>query len=149
MKLHKKTDVAARILKCSPRRVRFDPERLSEIKEAVTKFDFRNLIKKGAIRKKPVKGISKFNVRKNKIQKSKGRQKGHGSRKGKATARTSPKREWMNAIRAQRKLIKNLRDNKLIDNPSFYDLYRKAKGGFFRSTRHIKLYVKEQNMIKK
>ena len=149
MKLHKKTDLAAKVLKCSPRRVRFDTEKLTEIKEAVTKFDVRNLVKKGIIKKKPVKGIAKFRTRKKKVQKSKGRQKGHGSRKGKLTARSPKKKEWMKTIRAQRSLIKRLRDRKLIDNRAFYELYRKAKGGFFRSTRHIKLYVKEREMLKK
>ena len=149
MKLNKKTDLAAKILKCSPKRVCFDTEKLSDIKEAVTKFDFRNLIKKGVIKRKPVKGISKFRTRKNKIQKSKGRQKGHGSRKGKLTARTNPKRKWMNAIRAQRNLLKGLREKDLIDSKIYGNLYRKAKGGYFRSVRHIKLYIKEQNLLKK
>jgi len=149
MKLHKKTDLAAKVLKCSPKRVRFNTEKLNEIKEAVTKFDFRNLIKKGIIKKKPVKGISKFRARKNKIQKSKGRRKGPGSRKGTITSRSPRKQEWMKTIRAQRKLIKKMKENKLIDNKSYYDLYRKAKGGYFRSSRHIKNYAKEQNMFKK
>ncbi len=149
MKLHKKTDLAAKILKCSPRRVRFDPARLTEIKEAVTKFDMRNLIKKGAITKKPIQGVAQFRVRKKKVQKSKGRQKGPGSRKGKATARLKPKRDWMNTIRAQRTVLKRLREGNHIDNQTFTALYRKAKGGFFRSARHIKLYIKEQGMLKK
>ena len=48
--------LAANILKCSPKRIHFDPTKLTEIKEAITKADMRNLIKKAVITEKPEKG---------------------------------------------------------------------------------------------
>ena len=36
--------LAAQILKCGRNRVRFDPDRLEDIKEAITKTDIRSLI---------------------------------------------------------------------------------------------------------
>ena len=107
------------------------------------------MIGQGLIAKEEGNYTSKFWARKRKTQKSKGKQKGYGSRKGKATAREPAKRSWMNKIRLQRKFIKSLRDNKKIEIKDYHDLYMKSKGGFFRSIRHLKLYTEEKNLIKK
>ena len=139
--------LAAQIFGCGPKRVRFDPTKLSEIKEAITTFDISRLINKGVISKVQSKGVSRARAKKIAIQKSRGRRTGHGSRKGKATARLNPKEQWIASVRKQRELIKKLREKKLIDRKDFRVLYRKVKGGFFRSTKHIKLYIKEQDMI--
>jgi large subunit ribosomal protein L19e len=147
MKLQKR--LAASVLNCSEKRVWFDPEKLSDIKEAITKFDIRTLVKRGIIARTPPKGVSRFRARRTKIQKRKERRKGSGSRKGAAHARLKPKKFWINAVRAQRDLLKRLRDRGLISKKDFHSLYNKSKGGFFRSVRHIKLYVQEQDMIKK
>ncbi len=133
--------IAAEILKVGIDRVWFDPTRLSEIKEAITKRDIKALIKAGAIKAKPLKATSKFWVRKRKRQKRKGRRKGEGRRKGKETARLSKKRAWINRIRIQREFLKELRDKGKISKGLYKQLYLKSKGGFFRSKRHIKLYL--------
>ncbi|MBI3026799.1 50S ribosomal protein L19e [Candidatus Woesearchaeota archaeon] len=140
--------LAANVLKCGRNRVRFDPERLDEVKEAITKNDIRVLANNGAISKSRALNTSKFWARKRKKQKSYGKQKGFGSRKGKKTVRLNPKRTWINKIRLQRSFIKLLRDNGKINPPDFHELYMKSKGGFFRSLRHLKLYVSERGMIK-
>lgn len=140
--------LASRVMKCGPGRVRFDPSKLAEIKEAITKFDIKRLINKGTIYKIQSQGISRARAKKSDIQKRKGRQSGHGSRKGKSTARHNPKTQWIANIRSQRELIKKLRDNKIVDKEGFRILYRRAKGGFFRSTNHIKIHIKEQEMVK-
>ncbi len=147
MELQKR--LAAHVLTCGPRRVRFDPTKLTEIKEAITKFDIQRLINKGYIYKVQEKGVSRARAKHIRNQKRKGRQAGHGSRKGKSTARLNPKTQWIANARVQRTLIKTLRENQLIDRKSFRSLYTKIKGGFFRSTKHIKLYIKEQDMVKK
>ncbi len=147
MELQKR--LAAQVLGCGPRRIRFDPERLSEIKEAITKFDVARLIKKSAIYRVQAKGISTVRAKKRKQQKRKGRRSGHGSRKGKANARLNQKTQWINSVRTQRDLIKKLRENGIIEKTDFRALYNKAKGGFFRSTKHIKIYIQEQDMIKR
>ena len=59
MKLNVQKRVAAGVLKCSPKRVVFDSDRLDEIKEAITKSDLRGLISDRAIVKKSIKGTSK------------------------------------------------------------------------------------------
>lgn len=140
--------LAAQILKCGQNRIRFDPARLDEIKEAITKVDIRALISDGAVSKKILLGTSRFWIEKKKRQKSIGRQKGFGSRKGKKTARLKPKRVWINKIRLQRNFIKSLRGRSSITAGAYHELYAKSKGGFFRSLRHLKLYTKERGLIK-
>ncbi|MBW2973271.1 50S ribosomal protein L19e [Candidatus Woesearchaeota archaeon] len=147
MKLQKR--LASEILKCSPKRVQFKPDKTADVKEAITKADVRVLIKQGIIKEKPVKGIARTRARKIKLQKRKGRQRGSGSRKGKFTARAKPKMVWMRTVRAQRKFLKELKDKGLLAPGSFWELYKKSKGGFFRSVRHIKLFIKEKGMVKK
>ena len=140
--------LAAQILKCGVNRIRFDPDRLSDIKEAITKSDIRLLIGRGAIFRKRLLNTSSFWSKKIKRQKIKSKQKGAGSRKGRKTARRNPKTAWMNKIRLQRNFIKSLRDKKSIDTANYHELYMKSKGGFFRSIRHLKLYVSERGLIK-
>lgn len=147
LKLQKR--IASEILKCSQKRVHFDPDKASDVKEAITKADIRGLIKQGIIKAKPVKGVSRVRSRKIKVQKRKGRQKGSGSRKGKFSARAKPKKVWMNTVRAQRKFLKDLKSKDLLVPGGFWDLYRKSKGGFFRSVRHIKIYMSEKGLVKK
>jgi large subunit ribosomal protein L19e len=145
LKLQKR--LAANILHCSPKRVVFDPARLEDIKEAITKTDIRLLVGERAVSKRPQKGVSRGRANKQKIQKSKGLRKGAGSRKGKATARRPTKQAWMDGIRAQRKFLKHLKDNALIKHEAFKELYSKSKGGYFRSIKHIKLYLTEHNLL--
>ena len=136
------------MLKCGENRVKFDSDILKDIKEAITKTDIRHLINNGAISKKRVRSTSRFWTREKKKQKSHGKRKGQGSRKGKKTARLNPKRVWMNKIRLQRRSIKSLRDKRAITSTVYHELYQKSKGGFFRSLRHLKLYVNEKGLIK-
>ncbi len=133
--------IVAGILNVGLKRVWFDPARLADIKEAITKHDLKFLIGEGAIKAKPVKATSKFWVRKKKAQRRKGRRKGEGSKKGKKGARLAKKRAWINKIRIQRAFLKELRDKDIINKGVYRELYLKSKGGFFRSKRHIKLYL--------
>ena len=149
MKLKLQKRLAANILGCSEKRVIFDPAKLEDIKEAITKTDIRLLIGEGTIKRSPKKGVSRFRANKRKVQKSKGLRKGEGHRKGRATARESRKEAWMKRIRAQRKFLKNLKIKNLIKAEVYKELYTKSKGGFFRSTNHIKLYMQEHKMFSK
>jgi len=144
IKLGVQRRLAAQILKCGSNRVKFDPNRLGDIKEAITKTDIRSLISNGDISKKRLLNTSRFRARNKKIQKSHGRQKGFGSRKGRKTARQNPKRLWINKIRLQRNFIKSLRDGGSIASTTYHELYMKSKGGFFRSLRHLSLYADER-----
>ena len=140
--------IGARILKCSPSRVRLDPDKLDEIKESITCADIKGLINKGLISKKPFQGPSKVRTRKIAAQKRKGRRRGQGSRKGKFNARASEKSLWMSNVRAQREILKNIRDKGRISTGDYRTVYAKVKGGFFRSSRHMKMFMEEQGLFK-
>ncbi|MBI4153969.1 50S ribosomal protein L19e [Candidatus Woesearchaeota archaeon] len=141
--------LAASVLKSGLLKVRFDPERLADVQEAITRADIKRLIHDGIITARPDTGISKFRARKIKAQKSKGRRKGDGSRKGSSGARLGRKEDWMQRVRAQREFIRELKSKGLIEKKTFRDMYRRSKGGFFRSRRHINLYLTENQLFVK
>lgn len=148
MNVKNKKRILASALGISKKRVILNPERLDEVKKAITKNDLRHLVKEGAIAILNKKGVSKGRSAANKVQKKKGRQSGHGSRKGKATARRESRLTWINSIRLQRAYLQGLRQKGYIENDSFRMLYRKAGGGVFRSKRHIRLYLEENQLLK-
>ncbi len=138
--------LASQILKTSKKHIQLDVARLEEIKEAITKADIKSLIKDGAINARNKRGISSFRARKRKKQKNKGRRRGPGTIKGAKGARLSQKESWIGKIRAQRNFLQHLKEKGVLDSSSFRDLYMKSKGGFFRSTRHIKIYMQEHGI---
>ncbi|PIY60725.1 50S ribosomal protein L19e, partial [Candidatus Woesearchaeota archaeon CG_4_10_14_0_8_um_filter_47_5] len=106
-------------------------------------------VKRKVITRKPEKGISRARANKIARQKTKGKRKGHGSRKGKKTARTPQKEMWVHKVRLQRSFVRRLKEKKHIDVPTSRELIAKVKGGFFRSLRHLKLYVQEKGLVQK
>jgi large subunit ribosomal protein L19e len=149
MKLNNQKKLAAKVLGGSPKRVILDITKLDQIKEAITKFDIKGLISNGIITEKPKRGISRARARDRQEQKRKGRQSGDGRRKGKKTSRSPKKVLWMNKIRLQRSFLQELKEKELVTPQIFRDLYRKSKGGFFRSKRHIKVYITDNNLVTK
>jgi len=147
MKLKSQKRLAAKIMKVSKKRVKLDFTKSEEIKESITKGDIRGLIKDKIIKVKQKKGISRLRAKKRREQKKKGRQKGAGKKKSSINARIKKKRRWINKIRPQREFIRLLKNKEKIDNKTYRMLYLKAKGGFFRNKRHIKLYINEHDLI--
>lgn len=149
MKLSVQKRLAADVMKCSSKRVHFIPERITDIKEAITKADIRGLVAEGIISEVQKKGVSRARAKHKANQRSKGLQRGPGKRKGKKTAIVPRKEAWMAKVRTQRVFLKELRENEVIDQAAFKSLYRKSKGGFFRNKRHIKIYMNEHDLAKK
>jgi large subunit ribosomal protein L19e len=140
--------MAASILKCGMTKVWIDPERVDEAKKAITREDVRKLIKKGIIKK--IKTLEEKNpeAKYKQMQKKKGRRRGPGSRKGARGAREGEKTEWLRRVRAQRRLIKILRDKGVLERSVYRRIYRLVKGGFFRSKKHLLSYLKEHELLK-
>ena len=136
--------MASEILDVGENRVKINPEETERVDEAITRQDIRNLIESGAIEKKKEKGTSKGRAREKRKQKAKGRQKGQGSRKGKKTARKDSKEKWMENIRAIRKRLKEMRENEEITSDQYWSLYNRAKGGFFRDTKHVENFIENK-----
>src|SRR3989344_6610344 len=142
-----KKKLAGKILKVSPKKVVFSPDALDDIQKAITRSDMRGLIAVGKVSKAKVNQHSRGGARKIAEQKSKGRQRGKGSRKGSKHSIITRKENWMVRVRVQRELLKELRDKHLLSTSNYRMLYTKSKGGYFRNRRHIKLYLKEHHLI--
>ncbi len=138
MQITNQKKMAAQLLKCGVNRVRIDPSYVDQVAQSVQKEDIRSFIEDGIITARPIQGTSRVRARKRLEQRRKGRQKGHGSRSGSANARTPRKQRWMRTIRAQRRVLKDLRESGNIDASSYRHYYLKAKGGSYRSIAHMK-----------
>jgi large subunit ribosomal protein L19e len=132
MNLKKKKQLAAKVLNIGKNKIRFNLDSLSEIKEAITKQDIRDLYKDKAILINPAKG-------KKKIEKRKTR-KGFGKIKKKIKNR---KRTYVKATRKLRAYLSQLKKQGRINNELFLELRKKIKMRYFRSKMHLKEYLME------
>jgi len=129
--------MAAALLKCGSGRVYIDPASQEELADAVTRADIRSAIKAGVIRRMAIAGTSRARARLHAAEVAKGRHSGPGSRRGTPFSRVPKKDRWMRRIRAQRALLRELRDAKKIPAAVYREFYRRAKGGMFRSRAHL------------
>ena len=141
--------LASKVLECGLDRVWLNPEASEEIASAITREDIRGLIEKGIIKAKPVRGVSRGRARALAAKRKYGHCKGHGSRKGKKGARTPKKEQWVKKIRALRKRLKELRADGALDKSVYCRLYRKAKGGEYRSVSHLNTHLESEKLLKK
>lgn len=149
MKVDIQRALAARILKVGQNRIWFDPERIEDISIAITRNDIRSLIHEGAIKKRYDIGVSRVRARIIAEKKKLGKRRGEGSRKGKATTYMPKKQAWMTKIRAIRRELRKLRENKNIAVSSYRRLYRYANGGTFKSIAHLHRFIKENKMMRR
>ena len=136
--------LAAKTFKVGKDRVKLNFESREDIKNAITKADIRELTEAGDIKVLPLVGTSRHRARARKAKQKKGRQKGHGRRKGKASARTPSKTEWINRVRLQRKTLAELKEKGELTSSNHRMLYLKSKGGFFRSKKHLLQYISNE-----
>ena len=54
----------------------------------------------------------------------------------------------MTRIRLQRAFLKQLLSAEKMSAKTYRMLYQKTKGGFFRSKRHLQLYITEKGLLK-
>lgn len=136
--------LAADVLDVGKSRVWFDPGHQDEIAEAITREDIRDLVDRGIVDAKPAQGNSRGRARERNEKRAYGHQKGPGARKGTAGARQSEKEQWMNDIRAQRRLLRDRRDAGELSPAEYRELYAAAGGGEFRSVRYLENYIETQ-----
>ena len=146
MNLTSQRKLAANVLDCGVNRVWIDPERVDEVSMAITRSEIRNLIKDKAIKALQENSQSKGRARVLAEKKKKGRRTGPGSRKGKKYSVVSKKTRWINRIRAQRKHLTSLKERRVITVNTYRSLYRKAKGGEFRSIAELERYINDNNL---
>jgi large subunit ribosomal protein L19e len=122
--LKKKRELIARMMGIGANRVRFEPDKLDDIADSITREDSRGRAKtKQAIRKKS--GL------------------GPGSKKGKKTARMGKKSAYVMKIRSLRHHLKVMKDRNEINRQTYWLTYKKVDGGQVRSVSHLRDIVKQ------
>jgi len=138
----KKRELVARILGVGANRIRFEPDRLEDVADSITRDNIRSLVNSGAIWTVQVKGTSRGRaIKKRAVWKVHG--KGPGSKKGKKTARVGKKEVYVIRVRSMRYRLKVLKERKDITNEIYGQLYKKVNGGQVRSLAHLRDLVKE------
>ncbi len=125
--------LAAIVLGVGTSRIWIDPEKAADVANAITREDIRGLIEDGTVKCKQPHGVSRTRARITDAKRRQGHRTGHGSRKGAKHARTPKKALWMSKIRAQRRALRSMRDEHTLDRSTYRRMYRKAKGGQYRT----------------
>ncbi len=130
MNFAKKKELAAKTLGVGKNRIRFSPEGLNEIKEAITKEDIRALKESGIISIKPIKGRKTIEKRTTR--------RGPGKIKIKVKNR---KRDYVIITRRLRKFLKMLKEDGKISRKNYLDSRKKIKMRTFRNRAQFKEYI--------
>jgi large subunit ribosomal protein L19e len=137
MNLKKKKELAAKTLKVGKNRIHFSEEGLSEIKEAITKQDIKDLFNEGIITIKPIKGRKTIKKRKTKI--------GPGKRKKRINKR---KEEYVKITKKLRLYLKELKKSNAINRELYIELRKKLRNRYFKSKANLKEYLDNPDRIK-
>jgi large subunit ribosomal protein L19e len=146
MNLTNQRRLAASLLDVGINRVWINPENIEDVEGAITRDEIRKLIKDGTIKALVENGTSRGRARVLAQKKRTGRRIGMGTKKGKKFAEVSEKTRWMNRIRAIRRKLTDLRDQRVITVGTYRNLYMKAKGGEFRSLAELDRHINEQKL---
>ncbi len=142
--------LAAAALGCGLNRVRIttDPAEQENIFDAITREQVRELIRRNVITMREERGVSRGRARMRALQKRKGRQRGHGTRRGSANARAPRKTQWIGTIRRLRAYLRELKTQGRIDVHTYRRFYRQAKGGMFKSKAHLTQQLQMAGVLK-
>ncbi len=140
--LRTKRQLVSRILGIGVDRVKFDPEYLDDVADAITRDNIRSLITANVIQIKPIKGTSKGRAYFKKLQRGKRGTK-QGSKKGSKGARIGKKEVYVNKIRAMRHQLKVSKSRKELANDSYWKLYKQVSGNQVRNLAHLRTLIDE------
>ncbi|MGB9708338.1 MAG: 50S ribosomal protein L19e [Candidatus Pacearchaeota archaeon] len=132
--------LAAHVMNIGLEKVWFDPLRLNEIKEAITREDIKALIKEGAIKKRAKTGVKRRAGKTRQKRKRKGRGRGIGRKK---IILKKKKREYITKIRSIRRYLKVLKRKGEINYKQEEKLRRLAKAGIIKNVKDITEKIKE------
>ena len=143
--IRKKRELVARMLGVGVNRIRFEPDKLDDVADSITRENIRALLKTGAIWTAKVRGTSRSRAKvKHSVRKKRGT--GPGTKKGKKTARTGKKKAYLMKIRAMRYHLRILKERNDINREVFWSLYKRVNGGQVRSLSHLRDLVKESKL---
>jgi len=146
MNLTNQRRLAASILEVGVNRIWINPEKIGDVEGTITRDEIRKLIREGTIKALPEKSTSRGRARVLAQKKRTGRRIGMGTKKGKIYAKIPEKTRWMLRIRALRRKLTELRDQRVITVGTYRSLYMKAKGGEFRSLAELERHINEQKL---
>ena len=132
MKLEKKKALAARTLGVGKNRIVFNSARLSELKDAITKQDIKDLKTSGVISIKDKRGRRTLEKRKTR------RRGGSVRKKVKGT-----KRNYVVLTRKLRSYLAHLKRQDSISRENYLSLRNEIKASLFRSLSHMKEHIKQ------
>lgn len=144
--LKKKRELVSRMLGVGANRIHFEPDKLDDIADSITREDIRKLIKNGSIWTSKVKGTSRSRA-KEKASTHKKHGTGMGSKQGKKTVRMGKKETYVKKIKAMRHRLKVMKSRNDINREIFWNLYKKVNGGQVRSLAHLRDLVKQSKGI--
>ena len=130
MNLGQKKELAAKTMKVGKQRISFVNERLSEIKEAITKEDMRGLVESGAVIVNPVKGRKTNVSRKNR--------RGTGKIKLKVNKR---KQEYVIITRKLRAYTAELKKQGKLTAEEVTEIRKRIRNRAYKSKANLKLYI--------
>jgi len=136
MNLAKKKELAAKALNVGKNRINFNSEGLSEIKEAITKQDIKDLSTDGIITIKEVSGRKKIKKRKSR--------RGPGKIKKTVNKR---KQIYVKITRKLRDYLKQLKSKEIINRELYINLRKKIRMRTFKSKAHMKDYLENTEKI--
>jgi len=129
-KLDRRKELASKVLGVGKGRIKFDTEKLAEIKEAITKQDIKDLHAEGIISIKDIKGRKTIKRRKTR--------RGPGKIKKKVKTR---KQDYVKLVRKQRRHVKELLKQERLTADEHRDLRKKIKAKTFKSKAHLKEHI--------
>jgi len=131
MKMEKKKSLAARTIGVGKGRIIFNKNNLSQIKEAITKQDIKDLVGSGAIIIKPIKGRLANEKTKKRRRAGSVKKKVHNS-----------KREYVLITRKMRNYLFLLRKKGLLSEKIYSQLRKEIKRREIKNLSHLKEKIK-------
>jgi len=131
--------MAADLLSRGESGIKIKPGAIKDAEKAITREDVRNLIKNGSIYATKVKHNISAYSKVLKAKRIKGRRRGTGRRKGTLKARGTV--EYKKRIRGQRRVLKALKSENIVDNERFKRYYALVKGGNFASKASLLSHI--------
>jgi large subunit ribosomal protein L19e len=136
--------IAAELMERGESAVKIKPSAINDAKKAITREDVRGLIKNGSIYPVKLKHNISAHSKVLKEKRKKGRRRGMGRRKGTLKARGTV--EYKKRIRGQRRVLRMLKDESVIDNGRFKKYYALVKGGNFASKATLINHIKNDGV---
>lgn len=136
--------IAGELMERGVSKVRIKSSGLADAKKAITREDVRTMIKDGNLYAIKIKHNISAYSKVLREKRNKGRRRGPGRRKGSEKARGIL--EYKKKIRGQRRVLKILKTEKIIDNDKFKKYYALVKGGNFVSKISLISHIKNDGV---